>query len=158
MISGFAVSLTADGTADMTNSLKTSGGDTVILRGVNFGPIVPRSFVTSVMLGGYAVSGCNMTEVHVELTCATQPGVGMGLRWTVRLMLRLFCITPKNSPHCMVYMSRYLYYLKQLNLPPCSHIFPLPSRAVSQHPCQSEACCSLCSAQTLAMKLLQLCS
>ena len=151
--------LTADGTVDMTNLLKTSGGDTVILRGVNFGPIVPRSFVTSVMLGGYAVSGCNMTEAHVELTCATQPGVGMGLRWTVRSMLRPFSVTSLNALHdCVVYVHRYLYYLKQLHLPPCSHIFPLPSPAVSRHPCQSEACCSHCSAQTLAMKLLRLCS
>jgi IPT/TIG domain len=73
-------------TTDVLGRLKTSGGETFLIDGTNFGPAFPRTFVNAVKLGNSLVPNCTMTIPHKQLRCLSVPGVGTGLRWSVSVL------------------------------------------------------------------------
>jgi hypothetical protein len=73
-------------TTDALGRLRTSGGETFLINGLNFGPAFPRTFVNAVKLGSSLVPNCTMTIPHKQLRCLSVPGVGTGLRWSVSVL------------------------------------------------------------------------
>ena len=74
-----------------TGGLETSGGQTVLLTGVNFGPyqdptlVITASYSTAAgTLGAaysYPASNCAVTVANTQITCTTAPGAGAALTW-----------------------------------------------------------------------------
>ncbi len=80
--------------------LRTAGGDTLELTGSNFGPVttIPGSTLTQAALlastlpiaevsNGRAclIALCRVVVAHTTMHCVTQPGVGVGYAWAVRV-------------------------------------------------------------------------
>jgi len=69
-----------------SSSLSPSGGDTVVLTGVNFGDAGTR-FLDSVTYGprgsGFQGRNCTVSSQHTEIMCFTSPGSGGGHSWRV---------------------------------------------------------------------------
>ena len=76
----------------------TVGGDAVVITGHNFGPVGSRVdfavYGAGVAVGSnpFAASGvlyhavnCSVHVAHVQVTCATAPGVGAGLVWALSI-------------------------------------------------------------------------
>ena len=65
----------------------TSGGQNVVLRGANFGPVggaqVTATYGKSNDTVVFSASGCFVSQAHSEITCQTAPGAGDQLDWTV---------------------------------------------------------------------------
>jgi hypothetical protein len=74
-----------DGSVDLLSLLDSSGDQPVVITGLNFGPVSPTQFVSSVSMGPYLLHGCNVTVAHLELRCRTPVGVGAGHRVVVSI-------------------------------------------------------------------------
>ena len=67
----------------------TSGGQSVVIGGTNFGPVGGVAGYASpnasygVSGTTYSIASCVVTTAHVELRCDSVAGVGSGLRWVV---------------------------------------------------------------------------
>ena len=65
----------------------TSGGQTVVITGYNFGP--QGTLLQNVTYGKtgneFVASGCTLTQPHVQITCLTVVGAGSGLSWFVTI-------------------------------------------------------------------------
>ena len=81
------VSSVCNATYDIT-ALTTEGGDLIEINGTNFGPAVPRAYVTSVtFVSGaivHAFERCTFAEAHHSIVCVTSPGVGRDYSIQVR--------------------------------------------------------------------------
>jgi len=76
---------------DGSRDAETPGGQTVVLRGNNFGPMdVDVPLNATYQLDVAAVGGttfnavyCTLVEAHVTIECTTAPGAGRGLAWKI---------------------------------------------------------------------------
>lgn len=70
-------------------TLSTEGGETVQINGTNFGPALPRSYVTDVWYGSgsgtqFSLTNCTFTVDETQIQCLTVPGVGTGYAMQVQ--------------------------------------------------------------------------
>lgn len=73
----------------------TRGGELVVIRGTNFGPIATWNIVTATFglpslspgssVQQFTAQSCNVTESHTEITCYTAQGAGTKHQWKVHI-------------------------------------------------------------------------
>ena len=75
-------------------NFSTAGGDTITLRGSNFGPIHADNVITASYhntalqkIGGedYAATSCDVSVAHTQIECTSVAGAGYDQKWTVNV-------------------------------------------------------------------------
>ena len=105
----------ANGTASL-RSLSTEGGETVVINGTNFGPALPRSYISAVWYGTgsaptYSLTNCTFTIAQSQLQCPTVPGIGTGYRLQVHAIAPLSLLPGRPASSSLL---------------PCHHSFWFP--------------------------------
>lgn len=78
-----------DASGNPFDTFDSDGGETVLLHGINFGPLVSQDeFLEGVVYGSggaptYSAANCAVTVDSVEITCTTVPGTGTELQFQV---------------------------------------------------------------------------
>ena len=94
------------------DSMNTRGGDTVVLRGENFGPLhmlaagwheatYARSASPAALRSVYTAVACNTTASHVEIECRSVQGVGGGLQWQLRSAGQASALAPQETSYAI---------------------------------------------------------
>jgi hypothetical protein len=77
-----SITAVAGGSGIDINNLLTTGRESIVVTGTNFGPI---GTVVGATYGSYA-STCTVSKAHVEMVCQTVAGSGKGLQWRVHVI------------------------------------------------------------------------